>query len=348
MKLRRRLGIRYAAISVVCMLLLLGLVYHEFVIEPWMNAYDESPRQARFTWGETLFHLAVPTVLVLGWLIMGRTLTEIERFTKRVEQVHSDNLQEPLPRSGLGDEIDRLSEVFNDMIGRLDASIKNIREFTLHASHELKTPLTVMRAQLETFQRDELTTASQRDWAAGQLDEIQRLASIVDSLTLLTKADAGLIAVEHQPVALDDLVREAYEDAQVLAEPRSISVLLAACHPLQVTGDRHRLRQLLLNLVDNAVKYNEPGGLVRLSLSRVNSHADIVVSNTGAGIPEKIRGHEFERFVRGQDARTIYTEGCGLGLAICAWIVQAHGGTIQITTDADGLTTAHVALPLRS
>ena len=131
-------------------------------------------------------------------------------------------MREPLPRTGNGDELDRLTEVFNAMTARLDDSFQRIREFTLHASHELKTPLTVLRGEMETALRDESLSAAERERAASQLDELRRLAQIVDGLTLLTKADAGQIALKLEPVRLDELVRDNFADAQILAEPHGI------------------------------------------------------------------------------------------------------------------------------
>src|SRR5262249_7431814 len=141
-------------------------------------------------------------------------------------------------------------------------------EFTLHASHELKTPLTILQGELETAMRDPEATSDQREHFASQLDEIHRLARIVDGLTLLAKADAGQVVLAQEPIRFDELVRDSFTDAQLLAEPNQIQVELSACDPVGLRGDRHRLRQLLLNLTDNAVKYNQPHGTVAMSLRR--------------------------------------------------------------------------------
>ncbi len=350
MTLRRKLVLRYAAIAAVCLLLVVGLAQHEFVTEPAERqalGIPELPETAWTEFAEVFLYAMIPVVLGVGWWLLRRTLNPLKELARGVERIHAGNLREPLPHSGTGDEVDRLTEVFNAMTARLDDSFQQIREFTLHASHELKTPLTVMRAELETRLRDAgALPPGQREWAQAQLDEVQRLARIVDSLTLLTKVDAGLITLERQPVLLADLVRECFEDAQILAEPHEVTVTLAACEPAELTGDRHRLRQLLLNLTDNAVKYNQAGGAVTLALRRIGGFTEITVANTGPGIPPELQARIFDRFVRGDGARRRAVEGCGLGLTICRWIVHGHGGTIEVSTDAAKLTTARVRFPL--
>jgi signal transduction histidine kinase len=175
------------------------------------------------------------------------------------------------------------------------------------------------------------------DQIEGQLDEVKRLAKIVDSLTLLTKADARL-------VQLAELVEEAFEDAQVLARPHGVLVVLGDCTGNLMTGDRHRLRQLLLILTDNAVEYNVPGGGIEISLRHVDRMAKLKITNTGEGIAQEMIDHVFDRFTRGKNAQS-KTEGCGLGLTFAQWIVLAHGGTIRLLDEGGGKTTALVRLP---
>jgi signal transduction histidine kinase len=291
----------------------------------------------------------VPAALLAlagGWWLTRRALAPLEVLANAVERTHESNLRQQLPRAGNGDEVDRLTEVFNGMTARLDQSFQRIREFTLHASHELKTPLTVMQGELETACREEALPDAQRERLLSQLDELQRLGKIVDGLSLLTKADAGQVQLALEPVAMDALVREAVEDAQHLAHGRSLEISLTACDAVCVQGDRHRLRQVLLNLTDNAVKYNEPGGSVTVALRGVEGVAEIVVSNTGPGVPKELQTRVFDRFFRGDASHGTAVEGCGLGLSIVQWIVRAHGGTIRIESAERGLTTVTVCLPI--
>jgi signal transduction histidine kinase len=219
----------------------------------------------------------------------------------------------------------------------------------LHASHELKTPLTVMHTELETALTKAGIGAEEKERLASQLDEVQRLSRIVDGLTLLTKAGAGQIQLAAEPVPLAELVSEAVHDAQTLGVSRQLEVSCEPCEPVTVIGDRHRLRQLLLNLTDNAVKYNRPGGTVKFSLSRTNNTAELRILNTGAGIERSELAKVFDPFYRGQNpgGTTTTTDGCGLGLSIAQWITRAHEGTIAIESNVDAVTTVTVRLPLK-
>jgi len=273
-------------------------------------------------------------------------MAPVASLTQAAARISEANLHEQLPRTGNGDELDRLTEVFNAMIARLDGSFQRIREFTLHASHELKTPLTVMHGELETALHDE--AGADRERLLSQLDEVQRLTKIVDGLSLLTKADAGLITLKSETVRLDELVRDSFADAQILAQPHEVKAELGRCDEISISGDRHRLRQLLLNLTDNATKYNQPQGRVNIELARVDKTAELKITNTGPGIPPELQGRVFERFFRGDASHANTVDGCGLGLSIAQWIVTAHGGTIQVASEPGKLTIVTVRLPVAS
>jgi len=384
MRIRTRLSLWYAAVMLASLSLVGALSYQEFVLrrsaEPGQQeslsgrgeqagrpqpgerpdaARESEPRAGRPGGGRRhglfaevmtiLVRVGIPAIVMAvagGWWLMRRALAPVEALTSAVERTHESNLRQELPRSGNGDELDRLTEVFNAMTARLDQSFQRIREFTLHASHELKTPLTVMQGEIETACREESLTDDQRDRLLSQLDEVQRLAKIVDGLSLLTKADAGQVSLALDAVQLDDLVREAVEDVQHLGQSESLAVTLTACEPVVVRGDRHRLRQLLLNLADNAVKYNEPHGRVTLSLRRVGTEAELVITNTGPGLPRELQMRVFERFFRGDASHSSAVEGSGLGLSIVEWIARAHGGSVLFESGAGTLTTVTVRLPV--
>ena len=360
MTIRARLTSWYVGIMFVSLLTMGVLVYKEFAPEPRSHgpAPGERPKEGESSdesdLRETLrivFWCGTPALLLAlcgGWWLMKKSLAPVAGLTEATQKITAHNLGERLPRTNNGDELDRLTEVFNGMLARLDDSFNRIREFTLHASHELKTPLTVLSGEIETALRDEALHLAERERFLSQLDEIRRLSKIVDGLTLLAKADAGQITLAMEPLRLDDLVRDNFADAQILAEPQGIKVELQNCEEISLRGDRHRLRQLLLNLADNAVKYNQPQGTVTMNLRHDGHFAEFTIANTGAGIPPEILPRVFDRFFRGDPAHSQAADGCGLGLSIAQWIVSAHSGTIKIGSAPMKPTTVTVRLPLEA
>jgi signal transduction histidine kinase len=351
MTIRTRLTFWYAGILMLS-LLIIGLgTYHEISeqlhrdpkkVPSEYHALDET--------GEMIFQVGLPAVclgLLGGWWLTRRALAPVTKLTSALEKIHEHNLRETLARSGSGDELDRLTEVFNAMTARLDNSFNRIREFTLHASHELKTPLTILCCEMEMTLRDESLPPTERERAVNQLDELRRLTRIVDGLTLLAKADAGQINLAQDVVRWDELIRDNFADALILGEPQGIRVELSAREAVTVRGDRHRLRQLLLNLTDNAVKYNRPQGHILMVLRRVGDNiAELSISNTGKGIPPEILPRVFDRFFRCDPSHDNAVEGCGLGLSIAQWIVLAHKGTITMESPDSELTVVRVRLPI--
>lgn len=349
MKIRTRLSLWYAAVLTVS-LFIIGVGTYGELSERFRSEHSNQPvNRALEEVSELILQVGIPAVLlglVGGWWLTRRALAPLARLTQAAERINERNLNTRLPRSGNGDELDRLTEVLNAMTARLNGSFERIREFTLHASHELKTPLTVLRGQTETALRDDLLSPPQRELFASQLEELRRLTRIVDNLTLLTKADAGSLQLTLAPVRLDELVRDICSDTEILAGAAELRVKLDACDPAIVSGDAHRLRQLLLNLADNAVKYNEPRGSIFVQLHCVNGSVEFAIANTGPGIAADVLPRVFDRFFRGDPAHSSNVEGCGLGLSIAQWIVSAHNGTIEIDSTPSQLTTVTVRLPL--
>lgn len=352
MTIRARLACWYSAILLLAMMLIVATIYYEVFVEHpilrhRMEGYRETPVEELT---EALVFAVIPVALIAfggGWFLMRRTLSPITRLSEAVGRIHAENLHAPLPRTGNRDELDQLTEVFNAMTARLDDSFQRVREFTLHASHELKTPLTIMRGELETALRDEPLSASERQRISSLLEELQRLTQIVDGLNFLTRADAGLLQFEKVPVQFDELVQEACADARVLGEQQQISVQLKNLMPTTVAGDRRRLRQLLLILTDNAIKYNCPGGNVKIRLRHDRDDAVLSVTNSGAGIPPEIIDHVFDRFFRGDASHSKEIDGCGLGLSIARRIVEAHSGDIRIESQLGQQTMVTFRLPVK-
>jgi signal transduction histidine kinase len=348
MRLRHNLTLRYALVMTACLTVLGAVAYHEFVREPRLFKAAKVADQTEYEWfeaAEVAVFASMPVIFCFGWWFIQRALRPIDELVSSVEHFHAGNLRHRSVRSFNLDEVDRLATAFNAMAGRVEQSFQQIQAFTLDASHELKTPLTIMRAELDTLLASEPLSAEQREALHSTQEEIERLGRIVDGLTLLMKADAGLVSLRREPVTFDELVRESAEDATVLAQPFEVAVEVRHCEPAIILGDRHRLRQVLLNLIDNATKYNRPRGTVTISLAAAGRHAELQLTNTGPGIPSDLHDRIFTRFVRGNHSRTDGIEGSGLGLAICKWIVEAHGGTISIASRPDQ-TTVTVRLPL--
>ncbi len=350
MTLRARITLWHTAALLVSLAVMAGVFYYEFNEDRQALRSGQRPLDSPLEeTGEFLLFFGLPVALLLlagnAWF-MRRSLMPVARLTEAVERIHLHHLIERLPSARTGDELDRLTEVFNAMTERLHESFGRVREFTLHASHELKTPLTIMRGELETALRNEACPPPQREFLAGLLDEVHRLVKIVDGLTLLAKADAGQVTLKMEPLRLDELVQDSFADAQVLARPQRIAVTLAACEEIRVPGDRYRLRQLLLNLTDNAIKYNWTEGSVTMALRLREGKAELALANTGPGIPPELQSRVFDPFFRGDASHSHAVEGCGLGLSIAQWIVRAHGGSIQLTSAPGKLTTVTVWLPL--
>lgn len=352
MTIRTRLTIWYSAIMFVSVLLIAGLSYNELVVEKARAKTADADNDAE-GWEDVVAIIVwcgLPAALVGiggGWLMMKKALSPVSEIADAAAKIDERSLGSRLSRTGNGDELDRLTEVFNSMIARLDNSFQQIREFTLHASHELKTPLTVMRSELETALVDTKLSEQDRERVLSQLDEVLRLTKIVDGLTLLTKADAGQVSLAQENVQFDELVRDCFEDAKILAQARDVQVCLGKVEPVTVLGDRHRLRQLLLNLSDNAVKYNTTGGVVNIQLRVVDGKAEFQIANSGVGIPPDLQSRVFDRFFRADSSHNNAVDGCGLGLSIAQWIVHAHGGTINVRSLPEPMTTFTVCLPTK-
>jgi len=346
MTIRARMTMWYCAALLVSIVLILALALDE------IREREHGEKQASKGMEEVVeivVWIGIPAFFLsvgVGWWLMRKALAPVGTLTEAARRVHEGNLNKELPRSRNGDELDQLAAVLNDMTSRLHQSFKRIREFTLHASHELKTPLTILCSEAETEVHDESLSRAERERSTNRLEELLRLARIVDGLTLLAKADSGLIPLASAPVHLDDLLRDSFADTQVLAQASGLTVELTDCEQAMVQGDAHRLRQLLLNLADNAVKYNAKGGSVIMRLQARDGTAELTISNTGPGILPEALPYICERFYRADPAHSHEVDGCGLGLSIAEWIVKVHGGTIHVESRPSMMTTVSVRFPL--
>ncbi len=298
-------------------------------------APGEAASQAVLTIDLVLLPVVIALSLWAAYAVSGRAFRPIDVIMNEVEAITDGrSLHRRLVVDGAGDEMRRLSETLNQMIARLESSFSGLRRFTADASHELKTPLTVLRADVERALTTPSHSTDQLVALEEALQETRRMSDLVDSLLTLARADEGRYDMIQEPVALDPVVHEVFESALILGEDADLAVSLLVLEPTTVLGDPARLRQLFMNLVMNAIKYTPRGGRVELSLSHRLDGVTFSVRDTGIGIAPSDLPHIFERFWRADRVRSRSSErgGFGLGLAISQWIAQAHGGSIVATS----------------
>jgi heavy metal sensor kinase len=293
-----------------------------------------------------LIPIAAAASIFGGLALANRALRPVAEIATRARRITAENLGQEIPIRNAGDELGRLSITINDMIHRLRDSFAHVRQFSADASHELRTPLTIMRGEIELGLRSPKSPEEYRELLESTLEEIMRLTTIVDNLLTLAKADQGMGQATFSEVDLQELVQELYEDTELLAERKGIAINLRTLSPITIVGDRGRLRQLFLNLVDNAIKYTPDGGSVSLALERHDGTAVFEVSDTGVGIPDEDQGKIFDRFYRVDKARSRELGGSGLGLSIAKWIAELHRGTITVTSTPRKGSTFTVTLPI--
>src|SRR5579862_856449 len=282
-----------------------------------------------------IFLWLTPLVIVVsiagGIYLSRKSLEDMNRVILAAQSITAERLHGRLPERNVPDEIGRLISTFNAMMARLERSFQQMKQFSGDASHELRTPLAVLRSQLESALNDRISLPEMKRIAANCLDETMHMSTLVDYLLLLAKADAGQEIISHEPVDLGEMIRDIYVDGAALASQRSITVTLKHSERAVIEGDAQRLRQMFLNLIDNAIKYNRDHGQITLDLERENGSAVVTVADSGIGIPEEELSKIFDRFYRVDKIRT-KTGGMGLGLSIVKWTVDAHHGSIAVNS----------------
>jgi heavy metal sensor kinase len=303
-----------------------------------------------FTWTALL---ASPVLLILasagGYWMSRRALDPVERIARTAGEIEAQNLSERLPIRGTGDELDHLSATLNAMLARLEDSFRRITQFTADASHELRTPVAIIRTTAEVIRRK---PRSEREYAEALdriLAESERTTELIEDLMLLARADSNTEDVVLEPVALAELAQSACADARVLAEAGGVILKHGELRPCTVSGEYRALRRLLLILLDNAIKYSKPGSEVQLQLGlcqrRGRQTALLEVRDNGIGISAADLPHIFERFYRASKDRSRKIEGVGLGLSIARSIALRHGAEIDVESKPGVGSTARVFLP---
>ena len=299
----------------------------------------------------SLMLYSLPVALLLsvgmGWFIAGRSLRPVDTITRSARQITASNLGLRLEVPPTNDEIARLSETLNEMIARLETSFAQIRQFTSDASHELKTPLAILMGELEVALRRPLKEEEYRVTLGSCLEEVERLTHVVQGLLELSRAETGQVTILREHVRLSALLADVCDDVMLIAETKHIDLVTNISPHISITGDRIRLHQALLNVIENAVKYTPVGGGVRIELDLAEGRARVVVADSGIGIPQDQLPFIYDRFFRVDKARSQNILGTGLGLSIVKWIVDAHDGTIEaMSTEGKG-TTISVTFPVR-
>ena len=305
----------------------------------------ESTRQSLV---QTIIIIALVAILfaaALSWFFNGQALSPLVEITESALRISgADDLSQRLPQRGPGnDEIGRLVTAFNDTLGRLEQLFTSQQRFLADVSHELRTPLTVIKGNVDLMRRMKKVDEESLD---NIEDEADRLTRLVGDLLLEAQAESGKLPLHFAPLELDTLLLEVFKEMRVLARER-VHLKLPEIDQIMINGDRDRLKQVLINLISNAIKYTPQGGEVVLSLGKISNKARLIVRDTGQGIPAEDLPHIFERFYRAEKSRTrSKIGGFGLGLSIAYWIVNRHGGQIEVDSREGKGTTFCIYLPM--
>jgi len=358
--LRTRLAV-WTAIFLTVELIIFGLASGTLIYNEQLEAFREirgepsSPIVIRKEAAELIFDLttayltALPAAALAAafgvWWITRKSLQPLQDVANAAEQIHAKALDQRLPQPAAQDEIGRLVLVLNDTFDRLERSFAQATRFSSDASHELKTPLTIMRGEIESALRSGLNSPETDNLLDSLLGQTQRLSTITENLLLLSRADARALSLKKEAIDFSALCQDVVEDAEILGMRRKIDTKAEISSEVIVWADKSYVRQALLNLLDNAIKYNFESGAVSISLTKSGSLAIFRIANTGQEIPKDRETSVFERFYRADASRAGDVVGSGLGLSICREIALAHGGHIWLERTEPGWTVFVLTLP---
>ena len=327
--IRSRLAV-WTALFLSVELIIFGVISGWAIYEGQLEAFreiEENPSSPRVITEETnelisglidAYLTALPLVALVAafgvWWITRKALRPLQDVADAAEQIHAKALDQRLPQPPGQDEVGRLVRVLNDLFNRLERSFAQATRFSSDASHELKTPLTIMRGEIESALKRPLENPEIENLLIDLLNQTQRLSSITEKLLLLSRADAGALVLKKEAVEFSAMCRDLVEDAEILAMRRKITTKADISPGVIVWADQSYVRQALLNLLDNAIKYNVESGTISISLTKSNSLALFRIANTGMEIPKEHETSVFERFYRADPSRNADIEGSGLGL----------------------------------
>jgi heavy metal sensor kinase len=298
---------------------------------------------------ELVLGIGLPVVVILvvitGFGVAARALKPVDAMAKRAAEINAEHLNERLTISNPNDELGQLGTAFNATLARLESSFDQLRRFTADASHELRTPLTAIRSVGEVSLQRPGEPKDYRDTIGSMLEETNRLTRLVDSLLTMSRADAGKIHLQRTNFSLLDLAEESVSLLEVLAEEKQQALCVDGDEGVIVNADRTILRQALVNLIDNAVKYSHVKSRIRIRVTDTGRDAVVEVEDSGPGIPAEHLGRIFERFYRVDKSRSRADGGTGLGLSIAEWAVTVNGGKIEIQSEPDQGSIFRIRMP---
>jgi signal transduction histidine kinase len=288
---------------------------------------------------------AVVLVGSASYILTKRALSPINQITRKATRISYSNLSERIEVANPEDELGRLTEVLNNLLDRLEKAFESQKEFLADAAHELKTPLSTLRAYWEGELNNPKISLDLKEKMVQDIETISRLSHLINNLLLLSQTESIRSNFEFSEVKMDDLIREVVADVEVLAEMKQQTIDIVELPPTTVYGDQARLYQLFFNIIDNAAKYTPENGKIWISLRPVNSFITVEVRDNGSGIPKEQLPHIFQRFYRVQKDRSRSTGGSGLGLSICKLIADSHGGHIEVESEVGKGSMFRIILP---
>jgi heavy metal sensor kinase len=330
-----------------------SMVYPGFGGRRFSIQAGASNNQIRQVLGGLLTSLAFVLPIILGaaiaggYLLMKRALSPLDEIAVVAEKITSRNLNERMPKVATGDELEKLALSLDRMMVRLEESFQHVQRFSADASHEIRTPLAILRAELESLHEAPGLAPELRESVGSSLEEAARLSRIVEQLLEVTRLEAGETLAGLTLLDLTEMAGTVVDQMRLLADEKQIDLSFKGSQNLHVMGDPVRLRQVVVNLVDNAIKYTPSGGSISVSSIPTDGNAILEVEDTGIGIPAEALPHVFERFYRVDAARTRQLGGTGLGLAIVKSICTVFGGTVTVRSAISG-TIFRVELPLET
>ena len=293
--------------------------------------------------------VGIPTSLcatiLVGYFLAKKALKPVDQIRKAAVKISSTNLEERIDVKGRKDELSRLAETFNAMIARLKESFSRINQFSLDVSHELKTPLTILKGETEVALRKDREKEEYKNLLKSSLEEVDRMTKIIDDLLFLSKADPKDVRLNLENVSLRELIIEVCSDMQIFAGKKGIELSVGELGEAKVRGDELKLRRMFLNIVENGIKYTQPGGKVAVSSFANGGYVQVNVKDNGAGIGEEDLRYVFDRFYQADRSRR-REGGTGLGLSISKWIAEAHKGSIQVESQVRNGSLFSIKLPI--